>query len=128
MDAAERRLAENLLALSGPAAGQPTAKLPAGRYHRLMRLRFDYRYGQRWQVETVVSMIKRRLGRYTAGRRDAARARDTMLKVLTHNLRLIVPALIKVFYGANLSPHPVFILFTPLFPRRVAETQPGRGK
>ena len=39
-----------------------------------MRRRRDHRYGQRWQAETVVSMIKRRQGGYVLGRFDAARA------------------------------------------------------
>lgn len=46
-----------------PGAGRPTTKLPAGPWRRLMATRFDKpTYGQRWQVETVFSMIKRRLG------------------------------------------------------------------
>jgi len=41
--------------------GRPTDKLPKGKYRRKMRLTFDAdRYGQRWQVETVFSMIKRK--------------------------------------------------------------------
>lgn len=52
-----------------PGQGQPTTKPATGRYRRLMQTRFDKaRYGQRWQVETVVSMIKRRLGSATTGR------------------------------------------------------------
>jgi hypothetical protein len=51
-----------------------------------MQIRFDKaRYGQRWQVETVVSMIKRRLGSATSGRTYWSRRRDLMLMVLTHN-------------------------------------------
>ncbi|MEN6450093.1 MAG: transposase, partial [Thermoguttaceae bacterium] len=49
-----------------PKHGRPTTKPANGRYRRLMQTRFDQaRYGQRWQVETVVSMIKRRLGSAT---------------------------------------------------------------
>ena len=84
------------------ARGRPTDKLPSGKYRRLMRLYRDYRYGQRWQAETVMSMIKRRLGAAVAGRTDASRARDTMLKVITHNLMLIVRCLAEVFYRARL--------------------------
>jgi hypothetical protein len=83
-----------------PEAGRPTEKLPTGKYRRLMRLFRDHRYGQRWQAETVMSMIKRRLGPAVAGRSDASRARDTMLKVITHNLMLITGRLLRVFYGA----------------------------
>jgi len=31
-----------------------------------MKRFFDFRYGQRWQVETVMSMIKRNLGSFVA--------------------------------------------------------------
>jgi hypothetical protein len=53
-----------------------------------MRRYRDCRYGQRWQAETVVSMIKRRQGGYVLGRTDAARDREMSLKVLTHNVML----------------------------------------
>jgi hypothetical protein len=46
-----------------PLLGRPTAKLPTGRYRRLMKTRFDKRrYRQRPQAETTVSMVKRNLG------------------------------------------------------------------
>ena len=94
-------------------AGRPSkaGKPPTGKYRRLMRRfrrRFrDHRYGQRWQIETVMSMIKRRLGDSVAGRSDASRARDAMLKVLTHNLMLLVGGLAEVFYRACLTPMPL---------------------
>ncbi|MEN6450887.1 MAG: transposase, partial [Thermoguttaceae bacterium] len=80
-----------------------------GRYRRLMQTRFDQaRYGQRWQVETVVSMIKRRLGSATSGRTYWSRRRDMMLMVLTHNIMILLPfdliQQIKVFYRALLTP------------------------
>jgi hypothetical protein len=53
------------------AAGRPTSKPPTGRYRRQMRRRLnkDYGgYGQRWQCETVFSMIKRRLATAVQGR------------------------------------------------------------
>ena len=48
-----------------PTRGRPSDKPPAGRWRRVMKQRFARlkpKYGQRWQVETVNSMIKRRLG------------------------------------------------------------------
>ena len=48
-----------------------------------------------------MSMIKRRLGAAVAGRCDASRSRDVMLKVITHNLMLAVSCLLGVFYGAG---------------------------
>ena len=82
-------------------AGRPTDKPPTGRYRRLMRRYRDFRYGQRWQAETVMSMIKRRLGPAVAGRSDASRSRDVMLKVITHNLMLVIRCLAEVFYRAG---------------------------
>ena len=44
--------------------GRPTLKLPSGRHRRRMKQRLNKHYGgygQRWQVETGFSMIKRRI-------------------------------------------------------------------
>jgi hypothetical protein len=89
-----------------PRHGRPTSKPASGRYRRLMQTRFDKkRYGQRWQVETVVSMIKRRLGSATTGRSYWSRRRDLMLMVLTHNIMILLPLeliqRIEVFYRAG---------------------------
>ncbi|MGA3067191.1 MAG: transposase [Tepidisphaeraceae bacterium] len=87
--------------------GRPCTRAGAalrGRHRRrLQRLR-DFRYGQRWQVETVVSMIKRNLGQCVAARSDSMRSKEVMLKVLTHNLMLIAEVLIRLFYRAFASP------------------------
>lgn len=41
-----------------PERGRPSSKPPAGRWRRRMKQRFDKKkYGQRWQAETVYSMI-----------------------------------------------------------------------
>jgi hypothetical protein len=48
-----------------PTRGRPSDKPPTGRWRRVTMRRFTRlksRYGQRWQMETVNSMIKRRLG------------------------------------------------------------------
>lgn len=46
-----------------PLIGRQTAKPPTGKWRRLMKESFDKEsYGQRWQIETLFSMIKRRLG------------------------------------------------------------------
>ncbi|MGH7176983.1 MAG: transposase, partial [Tepidisphaeraceae bacterium] len=63
---------------------------PRGRWRRLMKRRRDWRFGQRWQVETVISMIKRRLGGYVLNRSNPARSREMMLKVLTHNIMILL--------------------------------------
>ncbi len=41
-----------------PRAGRPTARLPTGRCGMAMDFD-DETYGQRWQVEPVMSMLKR---------------------------------------------------------------------
>jgi hypothetical protein len=65
---------------------------PSGRWRRVMRQRRDCRFGQRWQVETVISMIKRRQGGYVLNRSNAARFREMSLKALTHNIMILAEA------------------------------------
>jgi hypothetical protein len=84
--------------------GRPTTKLPAGPHRRRMKFYRDCRYGQRWQVESTISMIKRNLGGFVAARSDRARTAEVMLKVLTHNLMLIAAWLIGLFYRAGRDP------------------------
>lgn len=75
-----------------PAAiGRPTQRPPTQRWRRYMAwlLKTKERrrrsgYTQRWQVETVMSMIKRNLGDELSGKSAHSRKRDMMLKVLTH--------------------------------------------
>lgn len=76
--------------------GRPTEKPPTGKYRRLMRQRltehagFLYcKFGQRWQVETVYSMLKRRLGDAVAGMTYWSQCRDLRLMAITHNIMLI---------------------------------------
>lgn len=77
-----------------PNAGRPTNKLPTGRHRRNMHHRFKRKadrryYGQRWQSETVNSMIKRNLGsalRATTARR---RSKELLLRVVTHNVMIL---------------------------------------
>ena len=93
-----------------PKHGRPTTKPAKGRYRRRMQTHFDKdRYGQRWQVETTFSMIKRLQGSATTGRSYHARRRDMMLMVLTHNIMILSPTAliviqIKVFYRALPTP------------------------
>jgi hypothetical protein len=70
--------------------GRPTAKLPVGRYRRLMKRRFDRQaYRRRSQVETVISMIKRRQGAHVRGRSYYSHCRDLRLLALTHNVMIL---------------------------------------
>ncbi len=83
--------------------GRPSTKPPTGRYRRLMKTRFDRpAYRRRSQVETVISMIKRRQGAHVRGRSYQSQCRDLRLLALTHNVMILVS--IEVFYRAVLSP------------------------
>jgi len=65
-------------------------KWPKQRYRRQMIRRFHRRkFGQRWQVESVISRLKRRLGSALRGRNDESRQRESHLKVLTHNFMIL---------------------------------------
>ena len=73
---------------------------PTGRWRRVMKPRFARRkrkYGQRWQVETVNSMLKRRLGSALRARVEANQFREIILRAITHNVMIIR---IQVFYRA----------------------------
>jgi Transposase DDE domain len=73
-------------------AGRPTTKPPTGRYRRQMKQRLDKnygKYGQRWQVETVISMIKRRLGSVVNARSYWSQCRELLLLAITHNVMLV---------------------------------------
>lgn len=90
------RLARNDMALGEcliPATtGRPSDAEPAGFYRRQMREAFaggsPWPYGQRWQVETVNSMMKRNYGSALRAATPDRREREMMLKVLTHNIAL----------------------------------------
>ncbi len=84
-------------------AGRPTQKLPKAKYRREMRTDFNKKvYGQRWQVETVFSMIKRNFASALRARRYWSQCREMMLLVLTHNIAII--QLVKeLFYRASLA-------------------------
>lgn len=71
--------------------GRPSRKLPTGYYRRQMRQRLTKAYGgygQRWQGETVNSMLKRRLATAVAGHGFPSESRDAWLLALTLNLML----------------------------------------
>ena len=81
-------------------SGRPTESLPTGKWRWLMATDFDDEtYGQRWQIETVMFMIKSRQGAELTARSDTTRHHEMGLIAVTHNL-LIVWA-IKLFYRAT---------------------------
>ena len=69
-----------------PRHGRPSTK-----WRRLMKQQFDAdAYGQRWQIETVFSMIKRRLGCVIRERRHHAQCRAMRLLALAHNCMILL--------------------------------------
>ena len=83
-----------------PRRGRPTDKPPAGRWRRVMRSRFSRlkrTYGQRWQVETVNSMVKRRLGSALRARLEINQFHEIVLRAITHNVMIVR---LEVFYRA----------------------------
>ena len=59
-----------------------------------MRERFDAgsggrTYGQRWQVETVNSMLKRNLGPACRARTARRRSYELLLRCITHNIMIL---------------------------------------
>ena len=72
-----------------------------------MKQRFNKKlYGQRAQVETVFSMIKRRWGTAVRARQFMAQQREMWLMVLTHNLAVFW--LVKeLFYRAGMNQNEV---------------------
>jgi transposase len=61
-----------------------------GHFRRLMRGRFPQKkYRQRWQVESIFSRFKRRLGCCMRARTDESRQAECFLRVLTYNLMIL---------------------------------------
>jgi len=70
--------------------GRPTTKLPTGKYRRQMALRFDtLRYGQRWMIETLNSMLKKRLGSFLRARTYWSQMREIMLRLFSFNVLIL---------------------------------------
>ena len=67
-----------------------------GHYRQLMRRRFPKKtYGQRWQIETVFSMIKRNLGAALTARSYHRQNREIALRLLTHNLMILLRLILQ---------------------------------
>jgi hypothetical protein len=86
----------NVRAIIPPLSGRPTQKPPPPDQplRRRMQRRFAQKldrvpYGQRWQSETVNSMIKRNLGSALRARTTVHRRHELLLRVLTHNIMLL---------------------------------------
>jgi DDE family transposase/transposase-like protein DUF772 len=77
-----------------PNAGRPTNKPPTGRHRRNMHHRFKRKadrkyYGERWQGETVNSMIKRNTGSALRAQNARRRSKELLLRVITHNVMIL---------------------------------------
>ena len=83
-----------------PRAGRPTQTLPTTKWRWLMATAFDEAsYGQRWQVETVMSKIKRRQGEALTARSVARRHHELGLMAITHNLMIVLPERVSTEQG-----------------------------
>jgi hypothetical protein len=73
-------------------SGRPSIKPLTGYYRRLMQSRWHRHkklYGQRWQAETVNSMVKRNLGCACRSRSARGRKKDMLLRAITHNIMIV---------------------------------------
>jgi hypothetical protein len=71
-------------------AGRPTDKPPRGKFRRQMFEDFEEEtYGRRWQVETVIFMLKNHLGSSVAARSEPTRDHELALKAVTHNVTIV---------------------------------------
>src|SRR5690606_5758654 len=96
--------------------GRPSASLPTGAWRALMATEFDDEiYGQRWQSETVMYMIKQHQGESLTAHRYQSRRREMGLMAVTHNVMIVSPD--KRFYNA---------LPTLLFRPSVCAGQPSK--
>ena len=88
-----------------PARASPSSPgPPAGFNRRRMREEFPAEaYGQRWQIESLFSRIKRRLGSELRATSHQGRMAELYAKVLTHALALLALVKTCLFYRA-LSP------------------------
>lgn len=80
----------NIRTIIPPKIGRRTSKLPSGKWRKVMATRFNkLLYGQRWQVETVNSMIKRNLGSFLRARSYWSQCREMMLRLFVHNVMIV---------------------------------------
>jgi hypothetical protein len=78
-----------------------------GHWRRKLARRFPRKiYGQRWQAETVFSMIKRNLDSALRARRVHSQNREALLRILTHNLMILLCAtLLMAFQQSRTLPY-----------------------
>jgi hypothetical protein len=70
-----------------PVGGRPARGLARRPYRRQLQLAFLRKaYGQRWKVETFISIVKRRFGGAVTARRYWQQVKQTLLRGITYNL------------------------------------------
>jgi hypothetical protein len=80
------------VAIIPATSGRPTNKPPKEKHRRRMKLqwaKYKSRYGQRWQVETLISMLKRMLGSALRAVKHHNRLREMLLRVITLNIMIL---------------------------------------
>lgn len=76
--------------LIAPAYSRRWKTIPRGRYRRQMYLRFPTKiYRQRWQIETVMSMLKRNFGSFLRARSYRSQCREILLRLVAHNVLIV---------------------------------------
>ena len=79
-------------AIMPATSGRPSPKPPKEKHRRRMKLQwhnYKSRYGQRWQVETLISMLKRMLGSALRAVKHHNRMREMLLRVITLNIMIL---------------------------------------
>jgi hypothetical protein len=70
-----------------PVTGRPSQGVTTRPYRRQLQLAFPRKaYGQRWKVETFMSVVKRRFGGAVTARRYWQQVQQTLLRGVTYNL------------------------------------------
>ncbi|MCH7848713.1 MAG: transposase [Planctomycetes bacterium] len=102
----------NILSYIPPHHGRPTTKPASSALRRLMQRHFAtaasrqrIHFGQRWQVETAFSMIKRNLDHAIAGRSYHAQNRGMLLLAITYNITIFVFTKIVEGFSTEQSRH-----------------------
>jgi hypothetical protein len=73
-----------------PLNPRGSRKWPKTRYRRQRKRRFFKRvYGQRWQVESLISRHKRVLGATLRARKWSAQKQECLVRILTHNVMIL---------------------------------------
>jgi hypothetical protein len=100
----ERCSVESVIPPKHGRPGKDPDHLPAGKWRWLMATNFNEDdYGQRWQVETVMFMLKAHQGDALTARRPTTQRGELNLIALTHNLLILLHALIQRAFLQGMS-------------------------